>query len=46
VEAHRIPDPSPTPEEYTGKWFCNAEELREFKRIGALLLVASKPLAG
>ena len=46
VEAHRIPDPSPTPEEYTGKWFRNAEELREFKRIGALLLVASKPLAG
>jgi len=46
VEAHRIPDPSPTPEEYTGKWFRNAEELREFKRIGALLLVASKRTSG
>lgn len=43
VAAHRIPDPSPTPEEYTGKWFRNAQELREFKRIGALLLTAEKP---
>ncbi len=43
VEAHRIPDDSPTPEEYSGKWFENAQELREFKRIGALLLVAEKP---
>ena len=43
VEAHRIPDESPTPEEYSGKWFRNAEELREFKRIGALLLSARKP---
>lgn len=41
--AHRIPDPSPTPEEYTGKWFRNAQELREFKRIGALLLTGAKP---
>jgi arsenite methyltransferase len=44
VQAHRIPDPSPTPDEYTGKWFRNAQELREFKRIGALLLTASKPV--
>jgi arsenite methyltransferase len=43
VHAQRIPDPSPTPEEYTGKWFRDAQELREFKRIGALLLIASKP---
>ena len=43
VQAHRIPDESPTPEEYTGQWFRNAEELREFKRIGALLLSARKP---
>ena len=39
----RIPDLTPTPEEYSGKWFDNAEELREFKRIGALLLMARKP---
>jgi ubiquinone/menaquinone biosynthesis C-methylase UbiE len=43
VQALRIPDDSPTPDEYTGKWFANAAELREFKRIGALLLTARKP---
>ena len=43
VRAVRIPDLTPTPQEYSGKWFNNAEELREFKRIGALLLMARKP---
>jgi len=43
VQAMRIPDDTPTPDEYSGKWFRNAEELREFKRIGALLLTARKP---
>jgi len=43
VEALRVPDESPTPEEYSGKWFKNAAELREFKKIGALLLVGTKP---
>jgi ubiquinone/menaquinone biosynthesis C-methylase UbiE len=43
VEAHRIPDETPTPETYAGRWFKNTEELRDFKRIGALLLVAQKP---
>ena len=43
VEAVQVPDESPTPEEYSGKWFKNAAELREFKRIGALLLVGTKP---
>jgi ubiquinone/menaquinone biosynthesis C-methylase UbiE len=43
VEARRIPDRSPTPEQYSGRWFKNAEELRDFKRIGALLLIATKP---
>jgi arsenite methyltransferase len=42
VEARRIPDRSPTPETYSGKWFKDAAELREFKRIGALLLIATK----
>jgi len=44
VEARRVPDRSPTPETYSGKWFKNAEELRDFKKIGALLLIAEKPL--
>lgn len=39
----RVPDLTPTPEEYSGKWFANAEELKDFKRIGALLLEAGKP---
>ena len=43
AQARRIPDPSPTPETYSGKWFKDAAELREFKRLGALLLMASKP---
>ncbi len=38
----RIADHSPTPTEYSGKWFRNAEELRDFKRIGALLLIGKK----
>jgi ubiquinone/menaquinone biosynthesis C-methylase UbiE len=42
VRAERIPDLTPTPEEYSGKWFKNAAELRDFKRIGALLLVGKK----
>src|SRR5262249_51264656 len=42
VAARRIPERSPTPETYSGKWFKNAEELRDFKRIGALLLTATK----
>ena len=43
VRAVRVPDLTPTPEEYSVKWFKNADELREFKRIGALLLIARKP---
>ena len=43
AQARRVPDDSPTAEEYTGKWFKNAAELRDFKRIGALLLMADKP---
>ena len=43
VRAVRIPDLTPTPDEYSGKWFKNADEVRDFKRIGALLLIARKP---
>jgi ubiquinone/menaquinone biosynthesis C-methylase UbiE len=42
VEARRIPDRSPSPETYSGKWFKNAGELKDFKKIGALLLVAER----
>lgn len=43
VRAVRVPDLTPTPDVYTGRWFKNAEEQRAFKRIGALLLIARKP---
>ena len=43
VRALQVPDLTPTPEEYSGKWFKNAQELHDFKRIGALLLIARKP---
>jgi len=43
AEAQSIPDNSPTPDEYSGKWFKSAKELREFKQIGALLLIARRP---
>jgi ubiquinone/menaquinone biosynthesis C-methylase UbiE len=43
AHSERIPDLTPTPDEYSGKWFANAAELREFKRIGALLVTATRP---
>lgn len=42
MEARRIPDRSPSPDVYSGKWFKDADELKDFKRIGALLLIATK----
>lgn len=43
VRAERIPDLTPTPDAYSGRWFKDAAELRDFKRIGALLLMGTKP---
>ncbi len=43
VEARRIPDDTPTPDGYQTKSFRSLEDLRAFKKMGALLLVASKP---
>ena len=43
VEARRIPDDTPTPDDYKTKSFNTLEDLRAFKREGALLLMASKP---
>jgi ubiquinone/menaquinone biosynthesis C-methylase UbiE len=37
--AHRqIPDPTPAPETYTGRWFRDAAQLRAFRETGALLV--------
>jgi SAM-dependent methyltransferase len=43
VENRRIPDRSPTPEVYPGRWFRDAEQMRNFKQEGALLLHAVTP---
>jgi ubiquinone/menaquinone biosynthesis C-methylase UbiE len=43
VEARRIPDDTPTPDDYKTKSFHSLDDLRAFKREGALLLMASKP---
>jgi arsenite methyltransferase len=43
VAHRRIPDPTPTPATYTGRWFRNAEELRLFREEGALLIRGAKP---
>ncbi|HET7841639.1 MAG TPA: methyltransferase domain-containing protein [Terriglobia bacterium] len=43
VEHRRIPDESPTPEVYTGRWFRDAEQMRKFKQEGALLVTGVKP---
>jgi arsenite methyltransferase len=34
-----IPDPGPVPESYSGKWYKNAEAMRESLAIGSLLIV-------
>jgi len=43
VEARRIPDDTPTPDDYKTKSFHSLDDLKAFKRMGALLLMASKP---
>jgi len=43
VQARRIPNLSPTPEQHTSPWFRSSAEWHEFKRLGALLLMARKP---
>jgi SAM-dependent methyltransferase len=43
VEHGRIPDPTPAPAEYTGRWFRDAAQLAAFRREGALLVRGVKP---
>lgn len=41
--AHQlIVDPTPKPETYMGRWFCDAQELAAFRAIGALLAYGTK----
>lgn len=43
VEYAQIPDDTPTPDDYVSKSFRSLEDLKAFKRTGALLLMATKP---
>jgi len=43
VEYAQIPDDTPTPDDYVTKSFRSLEDLRAFKKTGALLLMATKP---
>jgi arsenite methyltransferase len=43
VEARQMPDDTPTPDDYVTKSFRSLDDLRAFKKTGALLLMASKP---
>ena len=43
VEARQVPDDTPTPDGYKTTSFHSLDDLRAFKRTGALLLMASKP---
>jgi ubiquinone/menaquinone biosynthesis C-methylase UbiE len=43
VEYAQIPDDTPTPENYPTTSFHSLDDMRAFKRVGALLLMASKP---
>ena len=44
VAHRRIPDDTPVPQVYTGKWFRDAEQLRAFRAEGALLVHGTKPV--
>ena len=43
VASERIPDPTPVPDPYTGRWQRNAEELRLSRQQGALLVYGTRP---
>ena len=43
VEYAQIPDDTPTPDHYQTTSFHSLDDLKAFKRVGALLLMATKP---
>ena len=44
VNDRRVPDLSPTPEVYTGRWFRDAAQMQRHKLQGALLITGTKPV--
>jgi hypothetical protein len=43
VKWERIPDPTPVPETYSGRWFRDSAQLRAFRETGALLVHGVRP---
>jgi arsenite methyltransferase len=43
IQHRQIPDPTPVPDNYSGRWFRDAEQMRKFHEIGALLVHGTKP---
>jgi hypothetical protein len=43
VEAIQIPDDTPTPDDYKTTSFNSVDDLKAFKKTGALLIMGSKP---
>lgn len=43
VQQARIPDPTPVPDNYTGRWFRDSEQMRRFQQEGALLVRGMRP---
>ena len=46
VAHRRIPDLTPSPQVYTGRWFRDAAQLATFRAIGALLVQGTKKEIG
>jgi len=42
IEHRQIPDPTPVPESYSGRWFQDAAQMRAFRQAGALLVHGTK----
>jgi arsenite methyltransferase len=42
VQHRRISDPTPVPVHYSGRWFRDAEQMRKFRQVGALLVRGTK----
>lgn len=43
VAHFRVPDPTPNPEVYTGRWFRDTAHLAAFRREGALVVHGARP---
>lgn len=44
VQHRQIPDPTPVPDDYSGRWFRDAEQMRKFHQVGALLVHGMKQM--